>query len=87
MYFYCNHHSSLFYYFEFVGGLETFLKNLSSGWDMFYVGFIASCSAPCGCKNNSIVMVKLEQSHPILFAIDLQTRSVPLEVVKWNLLR
>ena len=26
--FYCNHHSSLFYYLEFVGGLETFLKNL-----------------------------------------------------------
>ena len=40
MYFYCNHHSSLFYYLEFVCGLETFLMNLSSVWDTFHVGFL-----------------------------------------------
>ena len=63
--------SSLFYYLEFVGGLETFLKYLSSVWDIFHVGFLASCSAPCGCNNNSIAVVKLELSRPNLFAIDL----------------
>ena len=63
MCFYCNHHSSLFYYLEFVGGLETFLKNLSSIWDIFLVGFLASCSAPYGCNNNSIAVVKLEQAR------------------------
>ena len=83
MYFYCNHHSSLFYYLEFVGGLGTFLKNLSSVWDIFNVGFLASCSAPCGCHNNSIAEAKLEQPHPKLLAIDLQTRRVrALKVVK-----
>ena len=73
MYFYRNRHSSLFYYLEIVGGLETFLKNLAI-WDIFHVSFLASCSAPCGCNNNSIAVVKWEQPRPTLFAIVLQTR-------------
>ena len=76
MYFYCNHHSSLFYYLEFVGGLETFLKNLSSILDIFHATFLVSYSAPCACNNNSVVVVKLEQPRPTLFAIDLRTRRV-----------
>ena len=76
MSFYCNHHSSLFFYLEFVGSLETFLKNLSSVWDIFHVGFLASCSVPSGCNNNSIAVVELELPHPNLFAIDLGTRRV-----------
>ena len=40
------YHSCLFFYLRFVGGLETFLKNLSIVWDIFRVGFSASCSAP-----------------------------------------
>ena len=51
VFFYCNHNSSLFYYLEFVGGLETVLKNLSNVWDIFHVGFLVSCSAPCGFNN------------------------------------
>ena len=87
MYLYCNHHSSLFYYLEFVGGLETFLKNLSSVWDIFHVSFLPSCSATCVCNNKSIAVVKLEQLRPTLFAVDLRTRRLALEVVVKFLLR
>ena len=79
MYFYCNH-SNLFYYLEFVGGCETFLKNLSSVWDIFHVGFF--CSAPRGCNNNSIAVVKLEQPRPTLFAIDFEIEVYTRKFVK-----
>ena len=59
IFFYCNHLSSLFYYLDFVGSLETFLMNLSSVWDIFHVGVLASYSAPFGCNNKSIAVVKL----------------------------
>ena len=82
MFFYCIHHSSLFYYLEFVCGLETFLKNLSSVWDFFHVGFLASSSAPCGCNKNSIAVVKLEQPRPIFLQLTSELKEYAIEVVK-----
>ena len=82
MYFYCNHHSSLFYYHEFVGGLETFLKNPSSIWYIFQVGFLASCSAPCGCNNNSIAVVKSEQPRTTFLRLTSELKEYTLEIVK-----
>ena len=60
----------------------TFLKNLSSIWGIFHVGFLASCLALCGCNNNSIAVVKLERACPTIFAIDSELDEYAVEVVK-----
>ena len=82
LYIYCNRHSSLFYYLGFVGGLETFLKNLSSVWDIFHVGFLASCSAPCGCSNNSIAVVNGIATPNLFLQLTSELEEYAHEVVK-----